>query len=82
MDGKSFVKGYGTAVSGRLLYLHGFTGAPASHKAQALAARMQAHGLGDAFVCPQLPPSPREAIALAEVAEDQLRRGEAMEQVN
>lgn len=53
-------------ASGTLLYLHGFTSAPASHKAQALAARMQARGVGDAFVCPQLPPSPREAIALAE----------------
>ena len=49
-----------------LLYLHGFTSAPQSQKAQALKARMEARGMGDAFVCPQLPPSPREAIALAE----------------
>jgi predicted esterase YcpF (UPF0227 family) len=53
-------------VSGTLLYLHGFTSAPQSHKAQALAARMRERGCGDAFVCPQLPPSPRAAIALAE----------------
>lgn len=49
-----------------LLYLHGFTSAPQSHKARALQARMVARGCGDRFVCPQLPPSPREAIALAE----------------
>lgn len=53
-------------MSGTLLYLHGFTSAPASHKAQALAARLRARGRGDAFVCPQLPPSPLAAIALAE----------------
>ncbi|MDK9701640.1 MAG: esterase [Sulfuritalea sp.] len=49
-----------------ILYLHGFTSGPASHKAQALGARMRNRGLGDKFVCPQLPASPREAIALAE----------------
>ena len=49
-----------------ILYLHGFTSAPQSHKARALQARMAARGCGDRFVCPQLPPSPREAIALAE----------------
>jgi len=53
-------------VGGTLLYLHGFTSAPASHKALALAARMRERGRGDAFACPQLPPSPKEAIALAE----------------
>lgn len=50
----------------RLLYLHGFTSAPQSHKAQTLKARLIERGRGDAFVCPQLPPSPRAAIALAE----------------
>ncbi len=49
-----------------ILYLHGFTSAPQSHKARALQARMAARGCGDRFVCPQLPPSPREAIALAD----------------
>ena len=48
-----------------LLYLHGFTSAPQSHKARALQARMAVRGCGDRFACPQLPPSPREAIALA-----------------
>ena len=48
-----------------ILYLHGFTSGPQSNKAQALGARMRERGLGEFFVCPQLPASPREAIALA-----------------
>jgi len=48
-----------------ILYLHGFTSGPESHKAQALGERMRQRGLGGQFVCPQLPASPREAIALA-----------------
>ncbi len=55
---------------GTLLYLHGFTSAPQSQKAQALKARMEALGMGERFVCPQLPPSPREAIELAEALID------------
>jgi len=49
-----------------LLYLHGFRSGPRSHKAWMLHARMAAQGLGDRFACPQLPPSPRAAIELAE----------------
>ncbi|MBK7685825.1 MAG: esterase [Rhodocyclaceae bacterium] len=49
-----------------ILYLHGFTSGPQSHKAQALQARMQQRGIVDRFVCPQLPASPKEAIRLAE----------------
>ncbi len=49
-----------------ILYLHGFRSAPASRKARLLAAHMQALGLGERFACPQLPPSPRAAITLAE----------------
>lgn len=51
---------------GRLLYLHGFLSGPASRKAQDLHERMKQRGLGEAFVCPQLPVSPKAAIALAE----------------
>lgn len=50
----------------RLLYLHGFLSGPASRKAQDLHERMKQRGLGDMFVCPQLPVSPKAAIALAE----------------
>jgi predicted esterase YcpF (UPF0227 family) len=49
-----------------ILYLHGFTSGPQSHKAKALGARLREHGLGDRFLSPQLPASPRAAIALAE----------------
>jgi predicted esterase YcpF (UPF0227 family) len=52
-------------LEGMILYLHGFTSGPQSHKAQALGARMRERGLGERFVCPQLPASPREAVALA-----------------
>ena len=48
-----------------ILYLHGFTSGPQSHKAQALGMRMRERGLGEFFICPQLPASPCEAIALA-----------------
>lgn len=51
---------------GRLLYLHGFLSGPASRKAQDLNERMRQRGLGEQFVCPQLPVSPKAAIALAE----------------
>jgi len=48
-----------------ILYLHGFTSGPQSHKAQALGTRMRERGLGEFFLSPQLPASPRTAIALA-----------------
>lgn len=51
---------------GRLLYLHGFLSGPASRKAQDLHTHMEQRGLGDKFICPQLPVSPKAAIALAE----------------
>lgn len=49
-----------------ILYLHGFTSGPQSYKARVLAEKMNQRGLAGHFVCPQLPPSPRAAIALAE----------------
>jgi hypothetical protein len=49
-----------------LLYLHGFRSSPLSTKARRLAAWMQAHRPDVHWWCPQLPPSPREAIALVE----------------
>jgi hypothetical protein len=48
-----------------LLYLHGFRSSPASAKAQRMAA-WAATQPGLHFECPQLPPSPDEALALAE----------------
>jgi predicted esterase YcpF (UPF0227 family) len=49
----------------RLLYLHGFRSSPRSFKAQRLGAWLAAHRPGLRWCCPQLPPSPREAMALA-----------------
>lgn len=46
------------------LYLHGFRSSPGSYKAQALAKAVAAHQLSQRWVCPQLPPSPKAAIAL------------------
>ena len=46
-----------------LLYLHGFRSSPASAKARRMAAWAAAQP-GLVFACPQLPPSPREAMAL------------------
>ena len=45
-----------------LLYLHGFRSSPQSMKAQKMAARMHTQHPGVAWWCPQLPPSPREAM--------------------
>ncbi|CAN5418837.1 alpha/beta fold hydrolase [soil metagenome] len=47
-----------------ILYLHGFRSSPHSSKARLVAERMQALGVGAEYVCPQLPASPAQAIAL------------------
>ncbi|MFN3304669.1 MAG: YqiA/YcfP family alpha/beta fold hydrolase [Roseateles sp.] len=47
-----------------LLYLHGFRSSPASAKARRMAD-WAAQQPGLVFACPQLPPSPRDAMALA-----------------
>lgn len=47
-----------------LLYLHGFRSSPYSMKAQKVAARVAAQHPDVVWWCPQLPPSPREAMAL------------------
>ncbi len=48
-----------------ILYLHGFTSGPQSRKVQLLAARMAQRGCADRLIAPQLPASPKAAIALA-----------------
>ncbi|WP_372824909.1 YqiA/YcfP family alpha/beta fold hydrolase [Polaromonas sp.] len=47
-----------------LLYLHGFRSSPQSTKARQVAAWMQAHHPTVTWWCPQLPPSPREAMTM------------------
>jgi len=49
-----------------LLYLHGFRSSPHSAKAQRMAAWVQAHRPEVVWWCPQLPPSPREAMTQVE----------------
>ena len=46
-----------------LLYLHGFRSSPRSFKAQRMAARIAQRHPSVTWWCPQLPPSPRAAIA-------------------
>ncbi|MFZ5529347.1 MAG: YqiA/YcfP family alpha/beta fold hydrolase [Pseudomonadota bacterium] len=49
-----------------LLYLHGFRSSPRSAKAQQVGAVVQAlqhQGLDITWACPQLPPSPQQAVA-------------------
>lgn len=50
----------------QLLYLHGFRSSPKSFKAQRLLAWLAAHQPQVQAWCPQLPPSPREAMALVQ----------------
>ena len=45
-----------------LLYLHGFRSSPHSTKAQQTAAWIARHAPSVVWSCPQLPPSPREAL--------------------
>ena len=52
------------AASTHLLYLHGFRSSPKSFKAQRVHAWLAAHRPEVQWWCPQLPPSPREAMAL------------------
>lgn len=47
-----------------LLYLHGFRSSPQSVKARRMAAWVKDHAPRLTWWCPQLPPSPREAIEL------------------
>jgi predicted esterase YcpF (UPF0227 family) len=48
-----------------ILSLHGFRSSPDSFKARMMAGAMAERGLHEAWACPQLPASPREAIDLA-----------------
>ena len=47
-----------------LLYLHGFRSSPQSTKARVMAAWVQQHRPGLTWWCPQLPPSPLEAMRM------------------
>lgn len=48
------------------IYIHGFNSSSQSGKAREMAAWMADQGLAEAFVCPDLPHRPAEAIAMLE----------------
>jgi uncharacterized protein len=48
-----------------LLYFHGFRSSPLSFKAQRMEAAVRARHPAVTWWCPQLPPSPREAMEMA-----------------
>lgn len=47
-----------------IVYLHGFRSSPRSFKARVVGERMKARGRANQLICPQLPASPKEAMAL------------------
>lgn len=49
-----------------IVYLHGFNSAPASRKAAALRAYLDARGLAHLFTCPALPHEPWQALRVIE----------------
>lgn len=51
-----------------LLYLHGFRSSPQSAKARLVAQHMSEQHPDVVWLCPQLPPSPQEAMALVSQA--------------
>jgi uncharacterized protein len=61
-----------------VLYLHGFRSSPQSFKAQRLHAWLQVHRPEIIWWCPQLPPSPRAAIALVEQGIEDWPQGSAV----
>jgi predicted esterase YcpF (UPF0227 family) len=48
-----------------LLYLHGFRSSPSSFKARVVKEWLEQAGQGERLICPQLPASPKAAIAMA-----------------
>ena len=49
-----------------ILYIHGFNSSAQSGKAREMGAWMAERGMGDQYLCPDLPDRPAEAIALLE----------------
>lgn len=49
-----------------IAYLHGFNSSPQSHKARQLNQYMLGRGQGADYLCPELPPAARDAIAVVE----------------
>ena len=47
-----------------IVYLHGFRSSPRSFKARVVGKRMADRGRANELICPQLPASPKQAMAL------------------
>lgn len=65
------------AQAPHLLYLHGFRSSPQSFKAQRLRAWLEEHRPDVRWWCPQLPPSPRAAMAMIEAGTDGWPQGQS-----
>ncbi|MFC0254352.1 YqiA/YcfP family alpha/beta fold hydrolase [Massilia consociata] len=52
-------------ANGYVLYLHGFRSSPKSFKARVVQKALTDAGRANTLICPQLPASPKEAMALA-----------------
>jgi uncharacterized protein len=61
-------------IPSHLAYLHGFRSSPQSTKARKVAAWLRAHRPDVHWWCPQLPASPREAMALVFAATERWPR--------
>lgn len=59
-----------------ILYLHGFRSSPRSFKARVVGERMTALGRADELICPQLPASPKEAMALVRTLTERYPAGQ------
>ncbi len=62
-----------------ILYLHGFRSSPQSFKARLMEQALRKRDLLDAWVCPQLPPSPARAAALCNRLIEQARTERGMD---
>jgi len=49
-----------------IAYLHGFNSSPQSHKARLLSQYLAVRNRAPEYLCPELPPSAREAVAIVE----------------
>ncbi len=65
-------------ATSHLLYLHGFRSSPQSAKARLVASHVARHHPGVLLWCPQLPPSPRAAMALVAEGIAHWPQGDAM----
>jgi len=60
----------------KLLYLHGFSSSPQSHKALLVSHYMAGHDCASQLICPQIPADPEQAkVFLEQIVETALKEG-------